>query len=281
MEPIIRRLIRDRSDLIVVYEIEKKEFICRKYLQGLSELEERIKARVGATKSVMTGGALSRILEYLCRSGMKIINATEEETKQFYETFVDELYLKARADISWRNYIDITKNVVVGHFNLKTKMMTDELVDLIMQRPSSIGMPNNGEFFREVGFFNKLSGQFNSYEQFQEYMESDCLKSELNQKSSHNNALTVVDLIYCKDKKNYCIEIKASASKKCLSDLAGRQRRKAAHFVSRNFDIDYRMVAVKFNPKKSKVYYNHFRFDPEKKALEMTCEDTYPLQLKL
>lgn len=263
MEPTIRVLASHRGNLFVLEEYNPLEWLIKSYREGFYELKERTQKFFWFELSlpILKNRA---IIEEARRLGAEARKVKGAEAKQFYDTFIQEQFLKAYPDLCLDEYLQQMCDSPTLHPKEVDKEATEKAISVIYADPATIGLPPGGKFYEEVNLTSRFSQRFDDIKSFKEYLSSG-------EVSTASKGLTQLDLVYVVSKDDgvpevYAIELKGTITKKAVRKTRWKARRQltiTSHFIKRNFDVDLHLVRV-----------NHLTKHP--RALRSTYYDFYP-----
>ena len=238
MEPTIRALARQKGNLFVLEEYEPLEWIIKSYKKGFYRLNHRVKDFFGFELNLPIIKNWAIIGE---ARGAEIQEVKEPEARQFYDSFVKDILLKAYPDLCLDEYLQQNCDSP----DATDKEASDTAISAIYADPSIINLPPGGKFYREVNLTSRLSQRFDNLDSFKKYLSSGKI-------STISKGLTQIDLVYVVPKDDeipevYAIELKGTRIKKTVKKGRWKARKQlmiAGHFISRNFDVDLHLVRV-------------------------------------
>ncbi|MCH7567842.1 MAG: hypothetical protein IIA87_00300 [Nanoarchaeota archaeon] len=247
MEGVIRHLTNDKEDLVVITEHGFRQWQVKKYIQGITELEDLVRKYFKRSVSLPINqyGRDSLILNSILEQGVEIQTLESDDRDVFLGTFVDGVLLAAHPGLSWEDYLEYSSDSPactqgeLGHW-------IEAFVSKLRDSPNLIGLPPEGNFFREVRLNNALWRRFRSYRQFQRY----CIYGF--EPVQGAVGIAQPDLMYDSDIPRV-IEIKCIGStsqcktRHATGNVPNKQLQLSHHFLSRNFAKKPELVSVQLH----------------------------------
>ncbi len=272
MFKIIRYIARKDADLYVLEEQDSKKWVIRSYPEGFAEITRRMQDyfQQEVKFPCNTRGLEELTLKYFLDQRVKVEETSPLARSQFYDSFIQDFYLKAHPNLPWFEYVKLGQPDLAegGYRRVGQKELTERLISMISALPELIGIRSPCLTYLEVPLANQFAPAFADLRESLAFLEKKQAPSLF-----LKTGITRPDFVMIRDKYTYVVELKFTRwDTKEQRETMQKQLLLAGHFLHRNWDINFTLVGVEYRNNKGNeiLRYRHFDFNPESKQLVLT-----------
>jgi len=145
-----------KGNLYVLYELP--DWCIKRYVGGLDELKNRMNEWFGTRVKVPVRGPQynDHILRIANESGINIEGACSDERKEFLDSFITDVYLRADPLLPLEEYLKKMSGSNADYDTLTQERMNKRFAEELLRDPVILGLPLGGTFYQEVALFFQL-----------------------------------------------------------------------------------------------------------------------------